>query len=808
MKSFIRSALLFILLISLLAVPESASAKRRQPPHPVSEKTQVPPLMYEAGPNGGQQSSDGSWFMPSYAPDYLKIEDQASADEPDQKMQIDGDSVYAPSKYTYENTSFSWIEAYGINKIDTSGDISQPVDLGFGFPFFEYSYNQINVSRSGYLTFTNDQQFDSIAPIPDPDEPNNLIAPHWGPTYFRSNGSAWIKRGGLAPYRYAVIEWQGLQDQESYNNTYTFEAVLYENGEILMQYHDMNYADRRGYWCGIAGIENDNGLVGLRTKNICQPIFSNTAVRINPPAPAAGLKIFPTEYGGFVAPGSHTDYQIVIHNTGTLGEDTYNVTISSPWHAGLYEADGTTPLIDTNFDGKVDTGPIDQGDARTILIRIDAPVAASIGKSSTAFLTTHSSASTSVFQTVLIKTAIPGSFGQIYLNESGDITNLYLAAPTNPKDVKLSSDGVYAHSPTITHTTDGNLFTVWSEGACLDGEACTLWASDIHFSLIAPDGHQISTGKLTDNHPSTGVLDETNIVTAAAPDGKLGLLWTRSYGWTNDYSDVYFMLLNPNGTPASEPIKLIDGHPAADQYLHQSSLNLVATGDNRFFLLWDAEQPEYSGFYGTIIGSDNQQKRNIFLLQMANPIKGEIYTRPNLLAITGNRVLLTWEYYNDSYAHYVMSTVYNSNMVEIMTEKRTDIPGYRLDAIQLKDGRILIAWTTFSGSWDVPKFEISYEFISSLNFRRLAGPFTLPESPSSLRRNYYISIAQNIDGDIVMTWTNWFHRQFFYALLDKNGRLKTRPMVFLYAGEANKILTNLEGSAIAAFSIPQGGDLP
>ena len=44
------------------------------------------------------------------------------------------------------------------------------------------------------------------------------------------------------------------------NDKYTYEAVLYENGDILFQYKSMIWADDGGYWCGYVGIEDAEGL--------------------------------------------------------------------------------------------------------------------------------------------------------------------------------------------------------------------------------------------------------------------------------------------------------------------------------------------------------------------------------------------------------------------------------------------------------------------------------------------------------------------------------------------------------------------
>lgn len=84
---------------------------------------------------------------------------------------------------------------------------------------------------------------------------------------------------------------------------------------------------------------------------------------------------------GPAAPGSTIAFTNLLTNTGN-GTDTFNVTLgTSTFPAGttfqLYRSDGTTPLVDTNGDGIVDTGPLAATATYNVVLRATLPPNAS-----------------------------------------------------------------------------------------------------------------------------------------------------------------------------------------------------------------------------------------------------------------------------------------------------------------------------------------------------------------------------------------------------------------------------------------------
>lgn len=80
---------------------------------------------------------------------------------------------------------------------------------------------------------------------------------------------------------------------------------------------------------------------------------------------------------GPAAPGTTVSFTNVVTNTGT-GVDTFNITLgANNYPAGttfqLFKADGVTPLVDTNSDGKPDTGPVAAGLPYNVIVKATIP---------------------------------------------------------------------------------------------------------------------------------------------------------------------------------------------------------------------------------------------------------------------------------------------------------------------------------------------------------------------------------------------------------------------------------------------------
>jgi N-acetylneuraminic acid mutarotase len=148
----------------------------------------------------------------------------------------------------------------GDTSLSLSGDDnSTAVNLPFTFTLYGQSYSTAYVCTNGHLTFLNPGPgcpFGNSG-IPSTFTPNAAIYPYWDDMYIDGSSSMWTKTLS-SPNRF-VIEWRnaayfpgGTADRVD------FEVVLYENGQILTEYRNIDNAHEQGNSATI-GIENADG---------------------------------------------------------------------------------------------------------------------------------------------------------------------------------------------------------------------------------------------------------------------------------------------------------------------------------------------------------------------------------------------------------------------------------------------------------------------------------------------------------------------------------------------------------------------
>ncbi|MGQ9556044.1 MAG: hypothetical protein ACUVWR_18230 [Anaerolineae bacterium] len=109
--------------------------------------------------------------------------------------------------------------------------------------------------------------------------------------------------GGASPDRYLAVEWHRMTNYQG--DRFTFQAVLWESGNIDFQYQSMTYTQPTTDPAGTIGIEDSFGYYGLQ---YWPPglVAGGTALRFVRPAPSARLRIWPptlAHQGQFTANG-------------------------------------------------------------------------------------------------------------------------------------------------------------------------------------------------------------------------------------------------------------------------------------------------------------------------------------------------------------------------------------------------------------------------------------------------------------------------------------------------------------------------
>ena len=248
-----------------------------------------------------------------------------------------------------------------------------------------------------------------------------------------------------------------------------------------------------------------------------------------------------------------------MRNTGEFGTDTFDLTVSSAWPTTLYQADGSTPLADTDGDGTPDTGPIAQGDSMTIVVKIALPAGAAAGNSNTAQVSATPSNSSPIVKTARFQTAIPASFAQTYvlqaswMGPSRAIVGFYRPY----QQVTCQTPDQSAWGSVVATAPNGKIVQVWRQSRT-NGNGQSVW--ELYHAVLGGHGNVIRpAARITDLEGAITTGYELDAAVAVAPDGRIGITWRRRL-WNSDNgsenNNIYFLMLDGNGATVVAPTNL------------------------------------------------------------------------------------------------------------------------------------------------------------------------------------------------------------------------------------------------------------
>jgi len=791
-----KTKILTISLIAVLAMLLSGPATAQGPQPPVPP---YPP--HELGkPLGPFRTPDGYWFKPE------------GARLPLEATGISPQATGGPDDYGYtwsDELTFSWIDAksLGINANLYGGDVyTGPVNIDFAFPFYENNYSQLYFSTKGLISFGQGTYSWNNTSLPNPSPPNNIVAVFWDDLGMyrgnRSDAGIYIYQGGEAPNRYLVIEWyradvySGEGSSGSQQADLTFEVILHENGDIVMQYLSLS----GNLQSATVGIEDDIGVTGLQYLYNAPGLGNNKAIRFYRPGPMARVKVWPLYQGRFTRAGATESFQVPIRNTGELGADTYDLSVSSSWPVSLYAADGITPLTDTDGDGAADTGSVAQGGTVTITVKVATPAGATVGDENSAAITVRSSLNTSKSKTVTLQTAVPAPFAQVYRDDADGAMSLYLVQPAAQAVKKATPDWYYGYNTAVAEAPNGNFIYAWNNGA------------EIEYALLDRYGNVVRpVSKLTDHTGATMYTYDYSPAVAVAPNGRIGVLWYRYLWDRSTYKfnyNIYFAILDSSGNRVYGPVNLTNNNAWGTW----SDLNvpwlysprIAATGDNHFVLAWQREHQESGGWvediYYTVRDANGGIIKDVTRFTYDTPGWDDGHNGINLSPLTNNRAIMTWFRSGANGGVYFAVFDSSGNIVKGMTNLGMDGSGTwydSTDVVQLPNGRIVVAW--------VKNLRVRFAILDSA-YNPVVWYIELT-NPSARTGDRDISVTADSANHAILTWmdSDWsYRRNLYYALVDGNGNVLTPPMIFRTAGispwGSQYIETSFEGYGNTSYS--------
>lgn len=711
--------------------------------------------------------------------------------------------------YTWDDTlPFSWIDATnggtdtGISNADDV--FVGPLDLGFNFKFYENTYSQIFISTNGLLTFGSGNASFASQRMPRTVPPNNLIAPFWddlavGGNY--NNGKVFYKQvleGGEPTF---VVEWYQVTRAGDKTNLLTFEAILKQSGNICLQYQEMdkNPADPNNAAVGIEDADGVNGLLYLYKTDINSIPGLVGAHRLCSirPAPEARAKLLPVYQSRFAQSG-RADFPVVLRNTGELGSDSYTLaTTGSTWNVTFFQADGVSPLLDRNGDGRVEAGPVEQGSQITVTMHMQAPSMGSSGDYSRAQLTACSTRDTQKCASALLQSAVPAPFAQAFDNGQNSGMYLQLIGPTVQPVYHAVPDFTGSTMALAQGSDQGSYLYAWERNGFNGG----INYSNIEYILMGLGGSVIrNLTRLTDNSASTMYVADHFPAVSALPEGRFGVVWVRNIinqlGELN--SNVYLAVLGADGSSLSGALNITQNlawrsetNMNAPTY---SSPRIASTSDNRFVLTWlDGRTQNTTDLYYAVYNRDESVQKPLALL--APSITGTRYTTPALVGLAGNRALFAYSVNNQAGNQVTFGVLDSAGNPVKGAASITGSDGWNPAGVQLKDGRIVLAWTNLISK------QIGFVTLSGNGYAVENGPALL-DNPYD-REVDYISITSDGGNRAILTWMDVEQStHLFYALISSSGSVVTPPMIFNSGSSAGSvILTSSMGQGIAPMKL-------
>jgi subtilisin family serine protease len=272
-------------------------------------------------------------------------EEDVAAAEPDPRPGILGTG--GPDLFGYEWTDsdepggpvFDWVDISGVgtwvqwDSDNYCGNCNVgPFPLGFDFPFYGDTFNEVRASVTGYLTFTSTRGTGSNQPLPNSGTsvPENLLAIFWDSLYSRNGTGSepvpseayYYNDGSRFIFQYTTFYRSG-----DYDADLNFQVILYPSGKIVYQYATMANALLNSATIGLQNGAKDDGLTVVYNSNY---VHDNMAIQIQ--AMPEWLTV--SEMDGTVPPGGSQDIDVVLSAVDLIGGDytgELSITTNDPF---------------------------------------------------------------------------------------------------------------------------------------------------------------------------------------------------------------------------------------------------------------------------------------------------------------------------------------------------------------------------------------------------------------------------------------------------------------------------------------------
>lgn len=150
-----------------------------------------------------------------------------------------------PGSYAISSSAMPFTSLAGVGTVVPQSDQDDKVstiDIGFPFNFYGRQYTSVGVSTNGNIQFapSNSNSWLNLT-FPNTRTPNNMIAPLWDDFDFNPvSGSgqllSYFDDSGGVGNRTLTISWEGVEHYPNYNDSNSFQVVLFEDSSFDFRY--------------------------------------------------------------------------------------------------------------------------------------------------------------------------------------------------------------------------------------------------------------------------------------------------------------------------------------------------------------------------------------------------------------------------------------------------------------------------------------------------------------------------------------------------------------------------------------------
>jgi hypothetical protein len=160
-----------------------------------------------------------------------------------------------------------------------------PGGMPFSFPYFGNTIARnatVGVTSSGFLAFaTLTSGHTGNATMPGSAAPNGVMAPFWDDTYLFSFNGAYADHLTIGGQDVFVVQWNNLRiSTSSYGGRLTYQTQLWQNGDIVFVYKEIDGGIRHTGDLATIGLENTAGTAAaLYSHNTENMIWEGQTIR-------------------------------------------------------------------------------------------------------------------------------------------------------------------------------------------------------------------------------------------------------------------------------------------------------------------------------------------------------------------------------------------------------------------------------------------------------------------------------------------------------------------------------------------------